>query len=94
MGRISFILHEFDIEVFKAIPHCALATHLLIPHHKRGKICSAKLSPNEVFHGKTFVVPYMFKTLQQHHHMKLVYIMNIHHKTFAVLLKTMKNAKV
>ena len=33
-----------------------------------------EFKPNEVFCGKTFAVPYMFKILKQHHYTKLVYI--------------------
>ena len=60
-------------------------------YHKWGKIRWAKLSrisPDEVFHGKTF-------TVTQHLNNAIIRsLSNIHGKTFVVLLKTTKNAKV
>ena len=63
-------------------------------YRKRGKICWAKLSwipPNEVFRGKAFAVPYVYNTQTMPLYEACI---NFHGKTFAVLLKTVKNAKV
>ena len=66
-------------------------------YRKRGKIYWAKLlqiPPNVVFHGKTFVVPYVYPTLTTSLYKACILQINIQGKTFAVLLKTTKKVKV
>ena len=96
-----YVLYSVSKE-WLSIPHIMLATwqkpvmlenqFTYVAYRKWRKIRWAKLSQIPKFFMGKLLQCLKFKTLKQHHHMKLVYniSIDIYVKTFSVLLKTTK----